>query len=57
MTLLFDLHRRRNTTLILVTHEMALAERCGRTLHIADGRIVGDETRVLQSTPMAAARR
>ena len=57
MTLLFDLHRRRNTTLILVTHEMGLAERCGRTLHIADGRIVGDETRAPLPTVAAAARR
>ena len=43
MDLLFDLHRRRNTTLILVTHEPALTKRCSRILHLADGRIAGDE--------------
>ncbi len=57
MGLLFDLHRRRNTTLILVTHEMVLAERCGRILHIADGHIVGDEARALPPEAAAAARR
>ncbi len=56
MSLLFDLHRRRNTTLILVTHEMALAERCGRILHIADGNIVGDEARVAPPALVGAAR-
>ncbi len=43
MDLLFDLHARRGTTLVLVTHSMDLAARCGRILRLADGRIVGDE--------------
>lgn len=38
--LLFDLHRRRNATLVLITHDPALAERCARTVRMADGRIV-----------------
>ena len=37
--LMFDLQRRRQTTLILVTHDIPLAERCGRVVHMADGRI------------------
>ena len=37
--LMFSLQRRRQATLILVTHDTRLAERCGRTLRMADGRI------------------
>ena len=37
--LLFDLQRRRQATLILVTHDIPLAERCGRVVRMADGRI------------------
>lgn len=40
--LLFDLHRRRGTTLLLITHDPALAGRCGRTIELKDGRIVAD---------------
>lgn len=49
MDLLFELHDRLGTTLILVTHEAALADECTRVLHLADGLIVKDKTR-----PMAA---
>ena len=37
--LLFDLQRRRQTTLLLVTHETRLAERCARIVRMADGAI------------------
>ena len=37
--LLFELNRSRGTTLILVTHDIALAGRCGRTLVLRDGRL------------------
>jgi putative ABC transport system ATP-binding protein len=37
--LLFNLQRRRQATLILVTHDANLAERCGRVVRMADGRI------------------
>jgi putative ABC transport system ATP-binding protein len=37
--LLFDLQRRRQATLVLVTHETSLASRCGRVVHMADGRV------------------
>jgi len=38
--LLFDLQRRRQATLILVTHDMKLAGECERVIRMADGRIV-----------------
>lgn len=37
--LLFDLQRRRQATLILVTHDTRLAGRCGRVVRMADGRV------------------
>jgi putative ABC transport system ATP-binding protein len=43
MDLLFELARADGTTLILITHDMALAGRCDRILRIADGLLVGDE--------------
>jgi putative ABC transport system ATP-binding protein len=39
--LIFDLHRRMGTTLVLITHDANLAARCERTVVINDGRIVG----------------
>ncbi|MGQ0673495.1 MAG: ABC transporter ATP-binding protein [Hyphomicrobium sp.] len=41
--LLFGLHRRRQSTLVLVTHDERLATECGRTIRMADGRIVSDK--------------
>ncbi len=43
MELLFDLHHRKGTTLLLITHAPDLARRCERILTMADGSIVGDE--------------
>ncbi len=43
MDVLFDMQKRIGTTLLLVTHEPELTKRCTRVLHLADGRIVGDE--------------
>ncbi len=40
--LLFDLQKNEGTTLILITHDMDLAARCDRRIHIADGRIEKD---------------
>ncbi|WP_408611946.1 ABC transporter ATP-binding protein [Falsiroseomonas oryzae] len=42
MDLLFGLRARLGTTLLLITHDPALAERCGRQVRIEDGRIVSD---------------
>jgi putative ABC transport system ATP-binding protein len=41
--LLFGLQRRRQATLVFVTHDLKLAERCGRLVRMADGRIAGAE--------------
>jgi len=38
--LMFALNRERGSTLVLVTHDPAMAARCGRTLTIAAGRLV-----------------
>jgi len=40
--LLFDIHAKRGTTLVLITHDLALARRCDRVLRVADGQIVDD---------------
>ncbi len=42
MAELFRLRAARGSTLILVTHDHALAAQCDRTVHIADGRIVAE---------------
>lgn len=47
MELLFDLNRQSGTTLVLVTHDTELADRCDRTLRLHDGS--------LQSQPGSAA--
>jgi putative ABC transport system ATP-binding protein len=39
MDLLFDLHAKRDTTLVLVTHSNALAKRCEQVVRLRDGRI------------------
>jgi putative ABC transport system ATP-binding protein len=41
--LLFGLQQRRAATLLLITHDPALARRCDRIIHLADGRIVDEE--------------
>jgi putative ABC transport system ATP-binding protein len=38
--LLFDLTKRRGSTLLLITHDPGLAERCDRTVMLRDGQIV-----------------
>ncbi len=41
--LMFRLNREHGTTLVLVTHDVNLAARCGRRLSLAAGRLVGDD--------------
>jgi len=38
--LLFDLNKESGTTLVLVTHDISMAKRCDRTIHIESGRIL-----------------
>ncbi len=40
--LLFEAPTKRGTTLVLVTHDLALAQRCDRQVHLSDGRVVED---------------
>ena len=40
MNLLFDLRAQYGTTLLLITHDPALAARCSRIVTLADGRVV-----------------
>jgi putative ABC transport system ATP-binding protein len=40
MNLMFDLNREQGTTLVLVTHDPAIAQRCQRRITIEAGRIV-----------------
>jgi putative ABC transport system ATP-binding protein len=39
MNLLFDLQKEHGTTLVLVTHDEALASRCHRSIEMIDGRL------------------
>lgn len=40
MGLMFDMNREAGTTLVLVTHDRGIAERCDRQLHIEAGRLL-----------------
>ena len=40
MKLLFDYSKRSNTSLVLVTHDISLAQRCDRIIELKDGNIV-----------------
>ncbi len=40
--LLFSIHQARDTTLVLITHDVELAKRCDRVVHMRDGRIAGE---------------
>jgi putative ABC transport system ATP-binding protein len=40
MALMFDLNREAGTTLVMVTHDRAIAARCERQLHIEAGRLL-----------------
>jgi putative ABC transport system ATP-binding protein len=43
MELMFELNRSSSTTLVLVTHDQALAERCDRILSLDVGKLISDE--------------
>ena len=44
MDLLFDRQRAAGATLVIITHDPSLAERCGRIVEMRDGQIVSDRT-------------
>ena len=41
--LLFEINREQGTTLVLVTHEQRLADRCDRRFHLDGGALVGED--------------
>jgi len=45
LALIGDLHSRLGSTVVVVTHDMTVAERCARTIALRDGRVVEDVTR------------
>ncbi len=51
MQLMFDLNRELGTTLLLVTHDRGIAQRCERRITIAAGRVAQDEA---TAAPLAA---
>ena len=42
--LVFGLNREKGTTLVLVTHDLELAKRCGRVIRLKGGHVISDET-------------
>ena len=45
ISLMFELNREAGTTLLLVTHDESLAQRCPRRLRLSSGRVTADERR------------
>src|SRR5438128_1438613 len=45
LALIRDLHSRLKSTVVIVTHDMSVAESCARTIALRDGRIVDDVRR------------
>lgn len=43
--LMTDLHRQHHVTLVLVTHDQALADKAQRQIRLRDGRVLTDETK------------
>ena len=41
--LMFGLQQRQGATLLLITHDAALARRCDRIIRLADGRVIAEE--------------
>ena len=46
MHLLLDLNRREGTTLVLVTHDPAVAENASRIITVRDGAILSDTANI-----------
>jgi putative ABC transport system ATP-binding protein len=42
LALIRDLHQRFQTTILIVTHDMGVAESCERTIRLRDGKIIED---------------
>ena len=55
MDLLVELNRTANQTCVLVTHDSKVAARCHRTIHMADGHIVREDTQQQMAAVAASA--
>ena len=49
--LLFELHQTSGTTLVLITHDPALAARCRRIVRVEDGRIAAAQPQLAAVLP------
>jgi len=47
--LMFELRARNGLSLVLVTHDEGLAEKCDRVIHMQDGRIVKDQNLLIEA--------
>jgi putative ABC transport system ATP-binding protein len=47
LALIRDLHLRLGSTIVIVTHDLKVAESCGRTIALRDGRVVSDVRRAM----------
>ncbi len=54
MDLLFELSGSGDTTLVLITHDPALADRCQRHIRLADGKIADDDGAAAATPPIQA---
>ena len=45
LRLIRDLHERLGATVLIVTHDLAVAESCARTIHLRDGHVIQDVRR------------
>jgi putative ABC transport system ATP-binding protein len=44
LELIVRVHREQSMTLVLVTHDMSIAQRASRTIQMKDGRVVSDRS-------------
>jgi putative ABC transport system ATP-binding protein len=56
LSLIRDLHTRLGSTVVIVTHDMNVAESCPRTIALRDGRLVQDAVRRATGAPAGAER-
>jgi len=45
LKLIHDVHQKLGSTILIVTHDVAVSESCGRTVALRDGRVVEDRRR------------
>ncbi len=50
--LMFELHARQGTTLLLITHDPELAKRCNRVVHLANGMLEREESGLGEASTM-----